>query len=85
MLRRYNNYFYHWRDFLILLAFFAVCGLWLTIQQWESTFNRAFRDPNYNDPEATAFYTDLNIRMSWLILITTMVTIFVCFTTNFLK
>lgn len=85
LLQRYNNYFQHWRDFSIVLAFFALCGLWLTIRQWEDTFNRAFRDPDYNDPEATALYTNLNISMSWLILITTIVCVGVCFTKHYLK
>lgn len=85
LLQRYNNYFQHWRDFSIVLAFFAISGLWLTIRQWEDTFNRAFRDPNYNDPVATALYTNLNISMSWLILLTTIVSLIVCFTKHFTR
>jgi hypothetical protein len=43
LMTRYNNYFSHWRDYTILLAFLASLGLFIAIVDWEKTFTPKFR------------------------------------------
>ena len=60
MMENYNSYFEHWRLFTLYQAFLATIGLFLAMINWESTFNRAFREPNTTEIDKKLLYNKLN-------------------------
>ena len=90
LVKKYANYFSHYIFYSVLLAFFAIIGLALSIVCWESTFTSAFRayDPLNPDPQAYQtyrIYLNLEETMHSLIGISTAVSIFVCFQKHLTK
>lgn len=58
LMARYNNYFGHWRDYTLLLAFLACLGLFTLLLDWEATFTPKYRNPT--DTAVRDLYERLN-------------------------
>jgi len=53
----------------------------MNIVQWECTFVKAFRDPNWSNMEEKSDYDILSAKMSYSILLST----FACILVNYMK